>query len=78
MKSAFGTIKAGAIAQLGGGTGGAALIDTSNLSSTDPGYGWTYYTDGTAIDPSGNYYYQGELVWTAGTDVPDTDFGQEF
>jgi hypothetical protein len=25
--------------------------------------GWRYFTDGTAIDPSGNYYYQGQLVW---------------
>jgi len=85
MKSAFGTIKAGAIAQLGRGGGGAVQVDTSGLTVNDPGYGWTYYTDGTAIDPSGNYYYQGELVWVAGTGVPDiayevdnsfTDYGQ--
>lgn len=25
--------------------------------------GWTYYTDGTAIDPDGVYYYQGAQVY---------------
>ena len=28
-----------------------------------PGYGWTYYDDGTAISPQGVYYYQGQEVW---------------
>lgn len=27
------------------------------------GYGWKYYSDGTAISPQGEYYYQGEKVW---------------
>src|SRR3990167_8736388 len=30
------------------------------------GWGWQYYSDGTAIDPSGQYYYQGALVWSPG------------
>lgn len=30
------------------------------------GYGWTYYSDGTAIDPSGAYYFQGQRVWSPG------------
>lgn len=30
----------------------------------DPGYGWKYYNDGTAIDPSGNYYFQGDLIYS--------------
>lgn len=25
--------------------------------------GWRYFTDGTAIDPMGNYYFQGQQVW---------------
>lgn len=25
--------------------------------------GWTYYSDGTAIDPWGAYYYQGKKVY---------------
>jgi hypothetical protein len=32
-----------------------------------PGYGWRYFTDGTAIDPQGNYYFQGTKVWDAST-----------
>ncbi len=27
--------------------------------------GWSYYTDGTAIDPSGNYYKDGSMIWQA-------------
>lgn len=26
--------------------------------------GWRYFTDGTAIDPSGNYYKGGQLIWS--------------
>lgn len=26
--------------------------------------GWRYFTDGTAIDPSGNYYQGGQLIWS--------------
>lgn len=25
--------------------------------------GWRYFTDGTAIDPTGNYYSGGTLIW---------------
>lgn len=28
-----------------------------------PGWGWTYYNDGTAIGPDGTYYFQGSKVW---------------
>lgn len=28
------------------------------------GYGWRYFSDGGAIDPAGNYYLNGDLVWT--------------
>lgn len=27
------------------------------------GYGWRYFDDGTAIDPSGAYYLNGQMVW---------------
>lgn len=27
--------------------------------------GWRYYDDGTAIDPAGNYYKGGQLIWSA-------------
>lgn len=26
--------------------------------------GWRYFSDGTAIDPSGNYYQGGQLIWS--------------
>lgn len=26
--------------------------------------GWRYFSDGTAIDPQGNYYQGGQLIWT--------------
>jgi len=29
-----------------------------------PGYGWRYYSDGTAISPSGDYYLNGSLVYS--------------
>lgn len=28
-----------------------------------PGWGWQYFDNGTAIDPSGAYWYQGQRVW---------------
>lgn len=27
--------------------------------------GWRYFDNGTSIDPQGNYYYQGQLVYNA-------------
>lgn len=27
--------------------------------------GWRYFSDGTAIDPSGNYYKDGAMIWQA-------------
>lgn len=29
------------------------------------GNGWRYFSDGTAIDPQGNYYLNGQLVYRA-------------
>lgn len=28
------------------------------------GWGWQYYSDGTAISPTGVYYYNGQRVWS--------------
>lgn len=28
------------------------------------GYGWQYFSDGTSIDPSGNYYRDGQMIWS--------------
>lgn len=30
-----------------------------------PGFGWQYFSDGTAIGPDGSYYSQGQKVWSA-------------
>ena len=27
------------------------------------GNGWRYFSDGTTIDPSGNYYKGGQMIW---------------
>jgi hypothetical protein len=73
---------------------GQAPDSTTQIANTanegEPGYGWKYYSDGTAIDPAGNYYYQGQQVWTnpasgggaemptnnsiGGTDLGNTDY----
>ncbi|MGE0350383.1 hypothetical protein [Hydrogenophaga sp.] len=29
------------------------------------GNGWRYFENGTAIDPSGNYYFDGKMVYQA-------------
>lgn len=41
-------------------------VDTEYLTEGQEGYGWQYFQDGTAISPEGDYYYQGELVYTPG------------
>lgn len=50
----------------GGSVGGIfpKLINTGNTSGTIA-EGWKYYSDGTAIAPNGDYYYQGSLVYKA-------------
>lgn len=30
------------------------------------GNGWRYFDNGTSIDPNGNYYFNGQPVWSAG------------
>lgn len=32
------------------------------------GYGWRNFSDGTSIDPQGNYYKNGELIYSPGAD----------
>ena len=41
----------------GGAQGGAQEI------RIEGGNGWRYFSDGTAIDPYGTYYYQGQMVY---------------
>lgn len=47
--------------------GNAPVTEINNTALPGQnGWGWTYYSDGTAIDPQGRYYFQGQLVWTPG------------
>lgn len=49
------------------GTGNALASMTKEiLDSAGKAFdnGWRYFTDGTAIDPYGNYYQGGQLIWT--------------
>lgn len=40
----------------------------------EPGYGWKYYDSGIAIDPDGNYYENGELIWSPGWNNGDDSY----
>lgn len=52
------------------GIGGAAATQPgagrifNDDTAGQPGYGWQYFTDGTAISPTGTYYHQGQPVWS--------------
>lgn len=37
---------------------------TNTALPGQPGWGWRYYTDGTAISPDGNYYLNDQLVYS--------------
>lgn len=59
---------------LGLGSGTAASLNnggsppvteiTNSALPGGEGWGWRYYSDGTAISPTGDYYYQGTLVYS--------------
>lgn len=46
-------------------------IDVGELQPGDSGYGWKYYSDGTAISPEGVYYYQGNEVYNPSSQSGD-------
>jgi hypothetical protein len=47
---------------------------TNTAAEGEPGFGWKYYTDGTAISPDGVYYYKGKEVWSpSGGSTDDGD-----
>lgn len=46
-----------------GGTVPVTQISNTALPG-DYGWGWQYFSDGTAISPQGQYYLNGELVWS--------------
>lgn len=59
-----------------GGTSGDVTELNNPAGQGEEGYGWQYFSDGTAISPDGTYYYQGEEVWTPGVfDIEDGSFG---
>lgn len=47
-------------------TSGAGYVKeiANNAAPGQSGYGWRYFTDGTVIDTQGNYYVNGDLVWS--------------
>ncbi|AOS79209.1 hypothetical protein Q5W_09655 [Hydrogenophaga sp. PBC] len=38
------------------------IFDSAGKAFTN---GWRYFENGVAIDPSGNYYQNGQMVWQA-------------
>lgn len=45
--------------------GNAPVTQISNSALPGQhGWAWTYYSDGTAISPDGQYYLNGQLVWS--------------
>ncbi len=54
----------------GAGSGGAlrslsdAVTEIFDTAGKAFGNGWRYFSDGTAIDPQGNYYQGGALIWS--------------
>jgi hypothetical protein len=51
-------------------SGGVSAI-TNPAQAGKEGFGWQYFSDGTAIDPSGNYYYNNQLTWSPGWSTTD-------
>lgn len=50
----------------GGGTVPVTQIGNTALPG-DYGWGWQYFSDGTAISPQGEYYLNGDKVWSPST-----------
>lgn len=55
-----------------GSQGSAGAGRVSEIFNDDvpgqPGYGWKYYTDGTAIGPDGTYYQGDKAIWSPSSD----------
>lgn len=49
---------------------GTEISNTANPGQE--GYGWRYFSDGTVIDPNGNYYRDGQVIWSPNQNT-DTD-----
>lgn len=48
----------------GGTTDNFASEIANTAAPGEAGYGWQYFSNGTSIDPSGNYYYDNNLVYS--------------
>jgi len=46
------------------GNAAKAVSEIFDTAGGQFGNGWRYFSDGTAIDPQGNYYQNGQLIWT--------------
>lgn len=46
-----------------GGTVPVTEINNNSVPGAT-GYGWRYFSDGTVIDPQGNYYVNGSMIWS--------------
>lgn len=58
-------------------TSDIAQLITNNAQPGEPGYGWQYYSNGTSIDPQGNYYQNGEFVWSPNLNYDAGSIGGE-
>lgn len=58
------TMQKGTTGALGGFVG--EIFDAAGKAFDN---GWRYFDNGTAIDPNGNYYFNGQPVWSAGNYV---------
>lgn len=56
---------ASAVATPATGSSGATLIPNQSLPG-NAAWGWSYYSDGTAISPDGTYYMGGTKLWSPG------------
>lgn len=62
-KKRQGTAQAGSASMLRNFISGSPDTILNNALPTQPGYGWQYFTDGTAISPEGIYYQNGREIW---------------
>lgn len=61
----------------GSGTAGSlnnnGNVPVAEINNTalpgQPGWGWQYFSDGTAISPAGEYYFNGQRVWSPSAGV---------
>lgn len=68
MVNAVGRVITGIAGWFGGGARaangtGPGLIPNDDTAG-QPGHGWQYFTNGTAISPTGTYYHNGQAVWS--------------